>query len=467
MVGGIEVRTAMTPCMLAASVLLQAAAAAAAAPSPADLLTRRLDNGLEVTILSDDSLSLVGTRVWYHVGAANEAPGARGFAHLFEHLMFGDTRTVPRETYARLHSEHGGYDNAYTSWDETVYISTLAPAYLDRVLELEADRMVNLVLSQENLDNEKRIVAEELRLRQQNDPFSRVAVRALEAVLGGHPYAITPAGTAEDIAAADLARARRFYARYYRPRNAHLIIVGPVDPATTMAEVRATFGRIPAGGETPVEPPPLLGSPLPRSVVELEEDLPPVEVAIAAWPLPAPADSSEHWALVVLQQLLGGGAVDPMDEALVRRRHKAVFATTQWFTMRRGGALVAAAAYLPYRRQATAFRYFDETVDALASLDWLTDDALAAAKRTVVRRRMTDAFDASAMAEHLGRAQWWLGDAAVALEVPARIDAVTRAQVAEVFRRYVADAEPARLYIRPEHVPLWVTLFGWLYPVVR
>ncbi len=447
--------------------LLVAATAAAAASPPPGLVTRRLANGLLVTIRSDQALSLVGTRVWYHVGAANEDPGTRGFAHLFEHLMFGGTATVPRDAYSRFHTAHGGYDNAYTSWDETVYVSTIAPAYLGRVLELEADRMVNLALSQTNLDNEKRIVVEELRVRQQNDPFSRVAVRALGAVLGGHPYGTTPAGTEQDIEAVGLDQARAFYARYYRPRNAHLVIVGPVDPAATMAVVEATFGRIPAGGQTPPDPPPLLGSPLPSDVVELREDLPPVEVAVEAWPLPPPADSDEHWALVVLRQLLAGGAVDPVEEDLVHCRHKAVFATTRWFTMRRGGAMIVVAAHLPYRRRSTAFRLFDESVDRLASLDWLTDESLAAAKRTLVRRRMNDAFYPSELAERLGRAQWWLGDASLALAAPSRIDAVSREQVAAAFRRYVVEREPARLYIRPEHVPVWVTLFGWLYPVVR
>jgi predicted Zn-dependent peptidase len=448
-------------------VLLVGAAAPLAAQEPPGVVSERLDNGLLVTILRDPALPVVATNIWYHVGSANEAPGTRGFSHLFEHLMFGDTTTVSREEYARHHTAHGGYENAYTAFDETVYISTIAPEHHDRVLWLEADRMVHLVLSPENLANEQRIVTEELRYRLQNDPFSRVLVAALAGVMGDHPYAWTPAGTEEDIAAAELERARAFYARFYRPDNAHLVIAGPVEIEEKLETVRSLFGPIPGGGETPPPPPALVEHDFPAEVVELEEDLPPVETALLVYALPPPADAPEHWALLVLQQMLGGGAVDPLDEELVQRRNKAVYAGTEWYAMRRGGALLFTAAYLPYRRQKTAFRLLDETVDTLAGLEWLTDESLAAAQRTLVRRRTNDVYYASELANRLGEARWWLGDAALALEAPERIRAVTREQVAEVFRRYVADADPARLYIRPERVPLWVRLFGWLYPLAN
>ncbi len=455
----------------AASLLFFVVLAGAPAPraEASDLANRltshTLENGLRVSIFADERMPVVSTEVWYHVGAANEKPEFRGFAHLFEHLMFGATENYGKDAYANHHHRHGGYQNAYTTEDETVYVSQIAPEHHRRVLEMEADRMVHLVMSQENLDNEKKIVTEELRLRTENHPEIRVYTAALAAVLGDHPYAITPVGTKEDIARATLDECRRFYSSYYRPRNAHLVIAGPVNPEAKLAAVRELFGPLPEAGVTPPDVPPVVGRAFPDEV-ELEEDLPPVETALVAYPLP-PSDSGDHDALQVLSQLLVGSGVDPFADELVRRRGKAVFASTEIIRQRRGGAIVFTAAYLPYRRKATAFRLIEETREKVSRLDWLTDESLAAAKRTMLRRGYGKIFYSSSMANALGRALWWHGDEAHALDAEERIRRVTREQVAAVYEKYVVDQKPVRVYIKPEHVPWYVRLFGWLYPLVK
>ena len=189
-------------------------------------------------------MQIVATQVWYHVGSANEEPRTRGVAHLFEHLMFGGTAAHPKRAVWDHHERFGGYVNAYTSFDETVYVSTIPPAGHLPLLDLEADRMVNLSLTDENLANEKRIVTEELRLSTENDPMSRLFTEALKRIFGEHPYSLSPVGTKEDIAAATLEHARDFYERYYRPRNAHLVVVGPVDAPAVLARIREVFGPL-------------------------------------------------------------------------------------------------------------------------------------------------------------------------------------------------------------------------------
>src|SRR6185436_5542916 len=218
---------------------------------PAGYVQTRLDNGLAVSILPDPTMPVVATEVWYHVGSANEEPSTRGFAHLFEHMMFGGTASHAKEDYWEHHHRFGGEDNAYTSFDETVYESEIPPEGHAEVLAMEADRMANLSLTPDNLANEKRIVTEELRLSTENSPFARLQTKLLKAVFGEHPYALSPVGTKEDIDAATLDLARGFYARYYRPRNAHLVVVGPVDAARTLEEIEKDFGPLPADGVTP------------------------------------------------------------------------------------------------------------------------------------------------------------------------------------------------------------------------
>jgi zinc protease len=437
----------------------------ALAQTPPNLIEEVLPNGLEVTILPDQSHPVVATQVWYHVGAANETPNTRGFAHLFEHLMFGGTATHDKRDYWEHHRLYGGSDNAYTSWDETVYVSEITPEGLSGVLNLEADRMVNLKLDQQNLDNEKRIVTEELRVGTENSPFDRLEVTLLKQVLGHHPYAVTPVGTKEDIAAANLDLARDFYKRYYRPKNAHLVIVGPVDGAATLEEVRRVFGPLPAEGETPPDPPSLYGWKTPEKV-EVSEDIPPVEAAIAGFLLPGPSDP-DAYAIKLMNQLLAWSAVNPFEEELVRHRKKALFAATFAMEMRRGEALAFISASLPYRREKTAFRFIDETLAKLGRMEWLTDKSLAAAKRTLLRGELESRWYAAQCASRLGEARWNKGDTRAAFENAAKIEAVTRADVVAAFEKYVARGRPIRIYIRPRHVPLLVSMFGWIYPLVK
>lgn len=460
-------RAALIFLVLSFSFLLPLPASIAAesgAQVPEEYISEVFPNGLRVSILPDPSSTVVATQVWYHVGAAHETEHERGLAHLFEHLMFGATAIHGKQDYQEVHHIHGGDNNAYTSLDETVYTSAIPQEAHLEVLALEADRMRNLTLDQENLDNEKKIVLEELRLRTQNDPLSRAFIAAQRTVLAGHPYAIDPSGTVEDIEAVTLEACRRFYEANYQPRNAHVVVVGAVDPWITLRTARRVFARIPPGGEDPPEVPPLIGWPFPPEV-ELREDIPPVEGAIMGFPLP-PADSEDHWALLVLAQLLEGSAIDPFAEELVQRRHKAVQAGSVFLSFRRGGAAAFYAASLPYRRKKTAFRLMEETRTHLSRLEWLTDESLAAAKRTLLREELRAIYYPEHRAGLIGRAEWWQGDERVAFSRASLLEQVSREQVAAVYRKYIGEAEPVRLYLRPEHVPLWVRLFGWLYPLV-
>ncbi len=429
----------------------------------AALIQERLPNGLEVSILPDPTMPVVATQVWYHVGAANEAKSDRGLAHLFEHLMFGATATTARGEYDKFVTRVGGDDNAYTTPDETVYLSEVPPAAAGEILRREADRMRNLVLSEESLANEKKIVIEELRLRTENDPVSRLLTKAQRALLGTHPYAFDPSGSKEDVAAATLASCRAFYDAYYHPNNAHLVVVGPIDPEAELATIRAAFGALDRGGATPGDVPALDAWKFP-SGLELKEDIPPIEVALVGVPLPPPA-APDGRAVELLLELLSGGSVDPVREFVVTKRRKALEAGVETLSLRRGGGVVFYSASLPYRREATAMRILDEAIAELDRMSWLTDDALAAAKRRLLQEDAGAQVFAAERAQEIGTSRWWLGDAGLALERPARINAVTKEQVAAAWKTHVRGGKLIRMYVKPEHVPGYIRLFGWLYPL--
>ena len=323
--------------------------------------------------------------------------------------------------------------------------------------------MIHLRLDQENLDNEKRIVTEELRRGTENDPTARVQLAALKGVLRQHPYAVSPAGTKEDIAAVSLERVRDFYARYYKPGNAHLIVVGPVDGDSLLGDVRRIFGALPAEGVTPPDVPPLLGWPCPPEV-DLKEDLPPAKIAFLVYMLPPPS-APDADAVAILCEMLTGGYANPYREDLVVRRRKAIFAETMRLDLRRGGPLVLISGVLPNRKKADQFGDIRVTVKNLGRKEWLTDESLAALQRKLMRRYENQDYFAADRAEAIGTARWWSGDVGRAFDRSERIGAVTRAQVAAAFDRYIGGASPVRVYIEPEKIPLLVKMFGWLLPL--
>jgi zinc protease len=429
----------------------------------AALVETTLPNGLEVTILPDPTMPVVATQVWYHVGAANEAGDKRGLAHLFEHLMFGATTTSARGDYGKFVTSVGGDDNAYTSPDETIYVSEVPPGAEGEILRREADRMRHLELTEENLANEKKIVTEELRLRTENDPMARLLVKAQRALLGDHPYAFDPSGSKADVAAATIDSCRAFYDAYYHPNNAHVVVVGPVDPERELATIRETFGALDRAGSTPADVPALDTWTFPPET-ELEEDIPPVAVALVGAALP-PADAKDADALEVLHEVLAGGSVDPLREIVVSRRKMAVEAGIETITLRRGGGLVFYSASLPYRRKKTAMRVLDEAIAELDRLAWLTDETLASGKRRLLKDDADAQVIAAERAQAIGQARWWQGSTSLAFDRAARINAVTRDQVVTAWRTHVRDAKKIRVYVRPEHVPAYIRMFGWLYPL--
>ena len=429
----------------------------------ATLVQTTLPNGLEVTILPDPTMPVVATQVWYHVGSANEGKDSRGLAHLFEHLMFGATTTRERGAFDKFVTSVGGEDNAYTTPDETIYVSEVPPEAAEEILRFEADRMRNLSLTQQNLDNEKKIVTEELRRGTENDPTARLLVKAQRALLGEHPYAFDPSGSKADVQAATVVSCQAFYDAYYHPNNAHLVVVGPVDPEATLATIRESFGPLPRGGATPEDVPALYGWPFPTGI-ELKEDIPPVEVALVGAPLP-PAGSADAAAVEVLVEVLAGGSVDPLHEIVVTHRKKAIEAGIESLSLRRGGGIVFYSASLPYRRKATAMRVLDEAIAELDRLSWLNDQTLASGKRRLIEEDAGAFVYAAERAHEIGTSRWWLGDSRYAFDRAARIDAVTRDDVAAAWRAYVRDATKIRVYVKPERVPAYIRLFGWLYPL--
>jgi len=221
------------------------------ARSATAVVAATLDNGLRVLLLEDRRSPIVTVQTWYRVGSRNEARGATGIAHFLEHLMFRGTARHGPGVFARLVERNGGQDNAFTSQDVTSYYVNIAADRLDLVLELEADRMHNLVLDARIIESEREVVIEERRTRTEDDPGGYLGEEVSALAFHAHPYGQPIIGWTVDLKRITPEEIRTFYKTYYVPNNAILVMVGDFKAAEVLARIKATFGAIPRGAAPP------------------------------------------------------------------------------------------------------------------------------------------------------------------------------------------------------------------------
>ena len=189
---------------------------------------------------------VVSHMLWYKVGAADEPAGSSGLAHVLEHLMFRGTETYEPGEISRIVARNGGEDNAFTSWDYTAYWQNVAADRLELVMGLEADRMENLVLADQEVANERMVVVEERRQRIDNDPSSRLTEQMFAALYQNHPYGRPIIGWEQEIEAIETDVLRDFYEHWYAPNNAVLIVSGDVDVEEVRRLAEETYGQVSA-----------------------------------------------------------------------------------------------------------------------------------------------------------------------------------------------------------------------------
>jgi len=298
-----------------------APAAAAGAPAisvPYEQYT--LPNGLHVILAEDHSVPFVWVNVWYWVGSRDEKPGRTGFAHLFEHLMFQGSEHANDDFFAPL-QKVGAQVNGTTNLDRTNYFEGVPSAELPRALFLESDRMGWLLpaLTDEKLKNQKDVVRNERRQRYDNVPYGHAWLHLYENLFPeGHPYHVPTIGKHEDIEAASLTDVKEFFATWYVPNNASLVVSGDFDPKVAKELIAGWFGDVPAGPEpTPrVVTPVALDAP---KVVRATDAKAPFEKVWLAWLSPAvyaPGDAE----LDLVSSALADGKDSPLYRVLVREK---------------------------------------------------------------------------------------------------------------------------------------------------
>jgi zinc protease len=217
-----------------------------------ELSVFKLENGLEVILFMQSSISIVAVDIWYKVGSRDEQPGKSGFAHLFEHMMFEGSKNVGKAQHMKLINDVGGMVNGSTSQDRTNYWEVIPSNQLELALWLEADRMRSLDLSQKNFDNQRATVKEERRQRIDNQPYMRVLYELKdELAYINFPYKHSIIGSMTDLDNASLDDVRNFHEIYYKPNNAVLTIAGDIELNRTMDLIKKYFSDIKPGVKIP------------------------------------------------------------------------------------------------------------------------------------------------------------------------------------------------------------------------
>jgi zinc protease len=208
-----------------------------------------LANGLEVVVIPDHRTPVVTHMVWYRVGSADETPGKSGLAHFLEHLLFKGTKNNPMGLFSRTVATIGGSENAFTSSDYTAYFQRTTRDRLRLMMEFESDRMTGLVLTDEVVRPELKVILEERNQRVENNFGARLSEQMEAALYLNHPYGRPVIGWRHEIEQLTREDAIEFYRRFYTPNNAILVVAGDVTADAVREMAEATYGKVPRVAE--------------------------------------------------------------------------------------------------------------------------------------------------------------------------------------------------------------------------
>lgn len=305
----------------------------------------RLENGLKVITYTDRSSPVSTFQVWYRVGGIDEPEGKSGISHLLEHLMFRGSKNYPGNVFSKIIQANGGVDNAFTTKDYTVYFQRLSPEKLDISIDLESDRMANLLLNKEDFQLEKKIVLEERRQRYEDDPENLIFEEVIGTAFKNHPYRRPVIGWTEEIESITLEDVKEHYRKFYCPDNAFIIVAGDIREEEVLGRIREKFEKIPKcksslSKEKPIEPR-QYGE---RRII-LRRQQTHLPVLVMAYKVPA-FPNRDSLALELVSSILGGGKSSRLYRKLAIESELVVDVATSNSPLSRDGFLFFVYAYI-------------------------------------------------------------------------------------------------------------------------
>lgn len=413
--------------------------AATGATAAAETVEATLANGLKVVVRRDARAPVAVSQLWYRVGSVDEVNGRTGLSHLLEHMMFKGTRKVPAGEFSRRIAAAGGQDNAFTSRDATVYFQQLAADRLPLAIELESDRMANLVVDDEAFRREIEVVREERRWRTDDQPTGRLYEALYASAFVANPARHPVIGWMDDIRNMKADDLRAWYRDWYAPNNATLVVVGDVDPQAVVALARRQFGGL-----------------KPRALPERREQREPEQQGMRrvtvkapselsyltlAWPVPRLESLADvdPYALSMLSELLDGHDAARLPRRLVREKKVALSASSGYDPLGRGATLFTLTAVPAAGVELDALEAALKTEIARIAREGVGEAELARVRRQVEASRVFERDSMFGQAMQIGSLEslgfsWRAED-----EMNRRLLAVDAAAVQRAARLLVDD----------------------------
>jgi zinc protease len=404
-----------------------------------------LDNGLRLLTLLDRTAPVVSYHTWFSVGSRNEVKGKTGLAHLFEHLMFNETSNAPKGQFDDRIESAGGETNASTWTDWTHYHTELPASELSVIMELEADRMHNLVLRPPQVRSEKDVVANERRFRVEDDVEGETHELMYRLAFKRHPYGHPTIGSMRDIKSFTPRDCERFYRTYYAPNNALLVVAGDFEEKKLLKEVLRLYGKLPRAA---LPPPPAVVEPVQTSerVKKLKRPTPTAKIALG-YHAPAFGDT-DYSALSLLNELLFVGRSARVYQRLVRKAELAAEVHAGIAPFIDPGLYDIWVTLQPGARIGQTLAVLDEELDRIAQRRVSPQDLARVKTRAELGFLM--AMETSAgKAEQIGFYETVLGDAGKLLQRLEEFRAVSADDVLRVAQRVLDKNRRTRIEVLP------------------
>ena len=412
----------------------------------------QLDNGLKIIVKEDHRAPVVMTQIWYNVGSTDEPLNKGGISHLLEHMMFKGTSKVSSDDYERLIAKFGGTNNAFTSYDYTGYYELFPANRLPLALELEADRMTNLLFDADQFAKEHQVVMEERRQRTDDNPLAKAYESFRLLALPNSPKGESVIGPMSELESITLDELKDWYRTWYAPNNATLVIVGDVEPTEVLAQVKRYFDPLKTS-KLPARPSVTQQGFRGYKKVDSEQAVQ-VPVLLMGYNVPSlltvgAGNEKQTYALSLAQDVLDGGLSARLESRLVREQGLLATVGTSYDLLDRGDGLFLIQAT---PREGVSLEQAQHAITneiAKLAVDPIAVDEISRAKTNTVTGLIYAQDSMAGQARIIGSLQSIGLDDRLLASLPAKLDSVSVADIKAASKKYLVNDNLTVMHVIP------------------
>ncbi|MCB0350950.1 MAG: insulinase family protein [Bdellovibrionales bacterium] len=408
----------------------------------------QLDNGLTVLVHVDRSMPIISYQQWFRVGSSNEKPGRTGLAHFFEHLMFKGTKKYPKGEIDKIIQMNGGSNNAFTTEDYTGYYTNLPSDKLELIIDVESDRMRNLIFDEKEINSEREVVKEERRMRYENSVYGSLFLQIRNTLYKTSAYRWPVIGYMKDLNATNLAELKEFYNTYYAPNNAVVVVAGDVSVSEVKKLMKKYYGGIPRQTLPDLKLTPETEQRAAR-YSKLEKDVQGVTLAIV-YP-GVPVGHPDAHALDLMTSALGAGSSSRMYKRLVYKNQLATDVSMSNSNDKLSGEISTYVSLKPGVTANAAQALVNSEIAKIKS-DLVSPDELQKLKNQIKLGYVKGLQTMASRARALALNEVYFNDYKVLFEDLEKYEKITAEDIQRVAKTYLVPGKKNVVQISPKSV---------------